>query len=74
MAVAPSLIPGLDEMVRNGDSRRLADAGRRIAELFLSGVANYRSDHIDLFDGVLLDLVPHAELAARVDLAERLSL
>ena len=74
MAVAPSLIPGLDEMVRNGDSRRLADAGRRIAELFLSGVANYRSDHIDLFDGVLLDLVPHAELAARADLAERLSL
>jgi uncharacterized protein (DUF2336 family) len=73
MAVAPSLIPGLDEMVRNGDSRRLADAGRRIAELFLSGVANYRSDHIDLFDGVLLDLVPHAELAARADLAERLS-
>src|ERR1700761_4914339 len=73
MAVAPSLIPGLDEMVRNGDSRRLADAGRRIAELFLSGVANYRADHIDLFDGVLLDLVPHAELAARIDLAERLS-
>jgi len=74
MAVAPSLIPGLDEMVRNGDSKRLADAGRRIAELFLSGVANYRSDHIDLFDGVLIDLVPHAELAARADLAERLSL
>jgi uncharacterized protein (DUF2336 family) len=74
MAVAPSLIPGLDEMVRSGDSKRLADAGRRIAELFLSGVANYRSDHIDLFDGVLLDLVPHAELAARADLAERLSL
>jgi uncharacterized protein (DUF2336 family) len=73
MAVAPSLIPGLDEMVRNGDSRRLADAGRRIAELFLSGVANYRPDHIDLFDGGLLDLVPHAELAARADLAERLS-
>src|ERR1700721_1833048 len=74
MAVAPSLIPGLDEMVRNGDSRRLADAGRRIAELFLSGVENYRPDHIELFDGVLLDLVPHTELAARADLAERLSL
>jgi len=74
MAVAPSLIPGLDEMVRNGDSKRLADAGRRIAELFLSGVANYRPDHVDLFDGVLTDLVPHTELAARADLAERLSL
>jgi uncharacterized protein (DUF2336 family) len=73
MAVAPSLIPGLDEIVRNGDPKRLAEASRRIAELFLSGAANYRSDHIDLFDGVLLDLVPHTELAARADLAERLS-
>jgi uncharacterized protein (DUF2336 family) len=73
MAVAPSLIPGLDEIVRNGDPKRLAEASRRIAELFLSGAANYRSDHIDLFDGVLIDLVPHTELAARADLAERLS-
>jgi hypothetical protein len=37
------------------------------------GAANFRSDHVDLFDGVLIDLVPHTELAARADLAERLS-
>ena len=37
------------------------------------GAANFRPDHVDLFDGVLIDLVPHTELAARVDLAERLS-
>ena len=30
-------------------------------------------DHVDLFDGVLIDLVPHTEPAARADLAERLS-
>jgi uncharacterized protein (DUF2336 family) len=74
MTVATSLIPGLDEIIRNGDPKRLAEAARRIAELFLQGAANLKSDHVDLFDGILIDLVPHAESAARVDLAERLSL
>jgi len=74
MTVATSLIPGLEEIVRNGDPKRRADAARRIAELYLQGAANYRSDHVELFDGVLIGLVPHTELAARADLAERLSI
>ena len=74
MTIAAALIPGLDEIVKNGDPKRRADAARRITELFLSGAANFRSDHVDLFDGVLIGLVPHTELAARADLAERLSL
>src|ERR1700684_4648450 len=73
MTVATSLIPGLDEIVKHGDPKRRSDAARRIAELFLRGAANFRPDHVDLFDGVLIDLVPHTELAARADLAERLS-
>ena len=74
MTVATSLIPGLDEIVRNGDPKRRAEAARRIAELYLQGAANYRADHVELFDGILTGLVPHAELAARADLAERLSI
>jgi len=74
MTVATSLIPGLDEIVRNGDPKRRAEAARGIAELFLTGAANLRPDHVDLFDGILIELVPHTETAARVDLAERLSL
>ena len=74
MTVATSLIPGLDEIVKHGDPKRRAEAARRIAELFLRGAANFRPDHVDLFDGILIDLVPHTELAARADLAERLSL
>ena len=35
MAIAASLIPGLDEIVRNGDPQRRAEAARRITELFL---------------------------------------
>src|ERR1700724_2435832 len=74
MTVATSLIPGLDEIVRHGDTKRLAEACRRITELFLQGAGNLRSDHIDLFDGILINLVPHTEMAARADLAERLSI
>src|SRR5450631_3947277 len=74
MTIATSLIPGLDEIVKNGDPKRRAEAARRIAELFLQAAANLRADHVDLFDGVLTDLVPHTEIAARADLAERLSL
>jgi uncharacterized protein (DUF2336 family) len=73
MTAATSLIPGLDEIVRHGDPKRLAEAARRIAEMFLLGAANLRPDHVDLFDGILIDLVPHTEIAARADLAERLS-
>ncbi len=73
MTLATSLIPGLEEILKQGDPRRLAEAARGIAELFLQGAANLRPDHVDLFDGILIDLVPHTETAARADLAERLS-
>jgi uncharacterized protein (DUF2336 family) len=73
MTVAASLIPGLDEIVRGGDPKRRVEAARRITELFLLGAPTFRPDHVELFDGVLTDLVPHTEPAARADLAERLS-
>jgi uncharacterized protein (DUF2336 family) len=73
MTIATPLIPGLDEIVSQGDPKRLADLALQIAELFLAGATNFRSDHVDLFDRVLIDLVPHAEITARADLAERLS-
>jgi uncharacterized protein (DUF2336 family) len=74
MTVARSLIPGLEEIVRHGDPKRQAEAARRISELFLEDAANLRSHHVDLFDDILVDLVPHTEIAARADLAERLSM
>jgi uncharacterized protein (DUF2336 family) len=74
MTAATSLIPELEEIVRHGDPRRRTELARRIAELFFQDAARLRSEHVDLFDGLLIDLVPHAEVAARVDLAERMSL
>jgi uncharacterized protein (DUF2336 family) len=74
MTAATSLIPGLDEIVRHGDPERRAEAARRIAELFFQDAAKLKSGHVELFDALLIDLVPHAELATRVELAERMSL
>src|SRR5258705_8835535 len=73
MTAATSLIPGLEEIIRGGAANRRAEAARRIADLFLQGAANFRAEHIDLFDGVLIGLVPQTEIAARAEVAERLS-
>ena len=73
MTVATSLIPGLDDIVKRGDPRRRGEIARAISELFFQDSANLRPELIDLFDNLLIDLVPHAELASRVDMAERFS-
>jgi uncharacterized protein (DUF2336 family) len=74
MTAATSLIPGLDEIVRRGEPARRAEAGRRIAELFFQDAAILKPQHVELFDGLLIDLVPFAETIARAELAERMSL
>ena len=63
----------LDEIVKRGDRQRLARLTRGIAELFAEGAAGFQSDHVDLFDRILIDIVPHTETPARADLAERMS-
>jgi len=73
MTVATSLIPGLDDIVKRGDPRRRGEVARAISDLFFHDAAKLRPDLVDLFDNLLIDLVPHAELASRVDLAERFS-
>ncbi|MGY4413717.1 hypothetical protein ACVWW4_005453 [Bradyrhizobium sp. LB7.1] len=73
MTVATSLIPGLDDIVKRGDPRRRGEIARAISQLFFQDAEKLRPDVVDLFDNLLIDLVPHAELASRVDLAERFS-
>jgi uncharacterized protein (DUF2336 family) len=73
MTAVTSLIPGLDDIVRHGAPERRNEAARRIADLFFEGASTLRPGHIDLFDGLLIDLVPHTDMHARVGLAERLS-
>ena len=53
MTVAASMIPGLDEIVRNGDPQRRGEAVRLISELFFEGSANLKPNHVELFDEIL---------------------
>jgi len=73
MTPATALIPGLDGIVRHGDAKRCVEATRRIAELFFEDAAKLGPEHINLFDGLLIDLVPLSDLSTRIELAERLS-
>jgi uncharacterized protein (DUF2336 family) len=73
MPAATSLIPGLDEIVKHGDPKRLAEVTRAIAELFVQGAANFKPAHVGLFDQLLTGIAPQTEIAARADLAERMS-
>jgi uncharacterized protein (DUF2336 family) len=73
MTIATPLIPGLDEIVRRGDPKRLAEVSRGIAELFVQGAAGFQPRHIELFDHLLTGIVPQTDLAARAELAERIA-
>jgi hypothetical protein len=70
MTAATALIPGLDDIIKHGAPERRIEAARRIADLFFQDAPTLQPRHIDLFDGLLIDLVPHADVDARVDLAE----
>lgn len=73
MTAATSLIPGLDEVVRRGDPKRLAEVSRGIADLFVQGAAGFQPRHVELFDHVLTGIMPQTEVAARAEIAERLA-
>ena len=73
MTIATPLLPGLDEIVKRGDPKRLAKVSAGIAELFAQGAANFQPGHVELFDRVLTGIVPQTEAAARAQVAERIS-
>ncbi len=73
MTIATPLIPGLDEIVRRGDPKRLAEVSRGIADLFVQGAAGFQARHVELFDHLLIGIVPQTEFAARAEIAERIA-
>src|SRR6202046_3621572 len=66
-------IPGLDEFVKRGDPKRVAELSRGIVDLFVQGAAGFQTRHVELFDDILTGIVPQTEIAARADIAERIS-
>ncbi|RTL53835.1 MAG: DUF2336 domain-containing protein [Bradyrhizobiaceae bacterium] len=73
MATAPSLIPELDDIVKNGTAQKRAEAISRISDLFLQGAGHFESQHIALFDDILTGLIVSTEVGTRATLAERLA-
>jgi uncharacterized protein (DUF2336 family) len=73
MAVAIPTIPELNEVVRGSDARRRMDVVRKISDLFAQGAAHFQPQHVELFDGILIGLVPLVEIDVKVRLAEQLA-
>lgn len=71
MSPALPLQPELDDVVGSGSLERRADAVRRIADLFVQGAAQFNAEHVGVFDGVLLKLVPDVDVEMRSELARR---
>jgi hypothetical protein len=65
------LPPDLDAAVSRGAPERRADSVRRVADLFVQGAASFKTDHVKVFDGVLLRLLPDADVELRSELARR---
>ena len=55
---------------RSGDAAAMLN---QIAELFLERVGHYSSEQLDLYDGVLSELITKVETAARIKLSQRLA-
>jgi uncharacterized protein (DUF2336 family) len=73
MSAAPSLIPELDEIVSHGTPTKRAETIERISEFFLEGASGFGDAQVELFDDILIGLVPNTEVATRAELAERMS-
>lgn len=73
MAVAISALPELNEIVQGGDERRKVDVVRKISDLFAKGAAQFQPRHVELFDGILIGLVPLVEIDVRAKVAEQLA-
>jgi len=71
MSAALLLAPELDDVVGHGDAARRADAVRRIADLFVQGAMNFNAEHVAVFDGVLVRLIPDTDGDLRGELARR---
>ena len=67
-----NLISDLEKAMTN----RSAEAGamlQQITDLFLLNVGHYSAEQLDVYDGVLNELIVKVEVAARAKLAQRLA-
>jgi hypothetical protein len=72
-ARAPLVPNNLISDLENAIATRSAEAGamlQQITDLFLLNVGHYSAEQLDVYDGVLNELIANVEVAARVKLAQ----
>ncbi len=73
MAAPASLLPELEDVVQHGTAEKRAETLRRITNLFLDGAANFKADHVALFDDVIGCLIDEIEAKALAELSHRIA-
>lgn len=72
-AVAPPLLPEIDDIVKGTSPQKRARALLKISGLFRQGASQFRPQHVELFDGILGGLVADTDVNARAELAAQMS-
>lgn len=68
-----ALIPELDAIAARGDDRRRSNAIREIGALFVEGSDSFSPSHVELFDGILIELIPDTDAGVRAELSSKLA-
>lgn len=69
-----SIVDEVETAIRTGSAEMRLQAVRRVSDLFLSSVGNYKDDEIELFDNVLERLIKTIEIRAIADVSARIAL
>src|SRR5262245_54592649 len=73
MGARASLIPELEDVLRNGSAKKRTETLHRNTDLFLQGATSFGDEHVALFDDVLMRLIEEIEAKARAELSRRLA-
>ena len=68
-----ALLPELGAIVERGNDHRRSNAVREIGALFAASAGRFTDVHIELFDTILIELIPDTEAGIRAELSERLA-
>ena len=73
MSPISSLVTDIESALQDADGERRTILLHRITNLFIEQLPDLNDDHVSVFDEVILCLAAEIELAARIELSEKLA-
>ena len=73
MAAALSILSEVESALQGASNEKRTDVLRRVTDLFVASADNSNESQVQLFDGVMGQLISHVESRAAVELSHRLS-